>query len=52
MGSLFSGFILSYPTLGFITHPIIDFHLKLAPLILSISGGLLGLGLYQITKYT
>nr|WGM81681.1 NADH dehydrogenase subunit 5 [Mastigias papua] len=52
IGSLFSGFILNYPILGFITHPIINFHLKMAPLILSILGGLLGLSLYQITKYT
>nr|YP_010982464.1 NADH dehydrogenase subunit 5 [Phyllorhiza punctata]WOE91023.1 NADH dehydrogenase subunit 5 [Phyllorhiza punctata] len=52
LGSLFSGFLLSNPILGFIVHPIVSFQSKMTPLALSVLGALLGLLLFVITKYS
>ena len=51
LGSLFSGFLLSNPVLGFIVHPIVSFQSKMTPLALSVLGALLGLLLFVTTKY-
>nr|WOE91054.1 NADH dehydrogenase subunit 5 [Acromitus sp. 2 MKL-2023] len=52
LGSLFSGFLLSNPILGFIIHPIVSLQSKMTPLILSVLGALLGLLLFVITKHS
>nr|YP_010310515.1 NADH dehydrogenase subunit 5 [Acromitus flagellatus]UMY76050.1 NADH dehydrogenase subunit 5 [Acromitus flagellatus] len=50
LGSVFSGFYLKDSILGIMAHPVISSSLKLAPLILSLIGGTLGILLYIITK--
>ncbi|YP_009421329.1 NADH dehydrogenase subunit 5 (mitochondrion) [Rhopilema esculentum] len=50
IGSIFSGFILYYSTVNNIIHPTLFVINKLLPLILSVTGIVMGISLYQITK--
>nr|BAR46016.1 NADH dehydrogenase subunit 5 [Aurelia sp. 4 sensu Dawson et al. (2005)] len=50
IGSIFSGFMLSYSTLNNIIHPIIPLLTKLFPLIVTLIGAAIGLHLFWLSK--